>query len=539
VKICYLGDVGKEVTLYSNYFRLTTPTNAVVQTYHIDFEPNIEAVALRRKMIYTIDGLFDKPFIFDGMSNIKTTSTLREERIFLVKNPSDESDVQIKIRHTGEIPWGSHEMMRMYNTQMRKNMRHIGYVLMGRNYFDKTSKKAILEFNIELWPGIVSAINQHDGGILMVIDSSTKFVRAETVLQLLIKIRQQSGDNWLEAAKKELCGAIIMTSYNSKTYRVHDLNKDMNPLNTFTRNDKQISFVDYYKQSYGVVIRQNTQPLIECLPNARDRRAGRLEKILLVPELCSLTGLTDKMRSDFNLMRKIGDVSRLPPEQRAIALNEFITKVVSNPDVKKDMNEWGLQFDPELVQLPGRLLGCEKIFMGGDDDYSAQTFNQKAGDFSKEIRSKQLHAICTITRWVVVADPRNHALVDDFCNTLKRVCGPMGINLCAPKRELINDDRINTYVQVCQRYGPPCEMIVLLVPNNNKDRYDAIKKICYCDNPMPSQVVVNRTIAKKQMLMSVCTKIAIQMACKMGGEPWALKIPVSFDNLLTFFKIKN
>lgn len=44
---------------------------------------------------------------------------------------------------------------------------------------------------------------------------------------------------------------------------------------------------------------------------------------------------------------------------------------------------------------------------------------------------------------------------------------------------------------------------------------------------MPSQVIVGRTISKKQMLMSVCTKIGIQLNCKLGGEAWAVEIPVS------------
>jgi len=43
---------------------------------------------------------------------------------------------------------------------------------------------------------------------------------------------------------------------------------------------------------------------------------------------------------------------------------------------------------------------------------------------------------------------------------------------------------------------------------------------------VPSQVVLSRTLNKKQMLMSVATKIAIQLNCKMGGEVWALEIPV-------------
>ena len=43
---------------------------------------------------------------------------------------------------------------------------------------------------------------------------------------------------------------------------------------------------------------------------------------------------------------------------------------------------------------------------------------------------------------------------------------------------------------------------------------------------VPSQVVLARTLAKKQMLMSVATKIGIQLNCKMGGEVWALEIPL-------------
>lgn len=66
-----------------------------------------------------------------------------------------------------------------------------------------------------------------------------------------------------------------------------------------------------------------------------------------------------------------------------------------------------------------------------------------------------------------------------------------------------------------------------IVPNNRKDRYDAIKKLCCVEKPVPSQVVVGRTLSKKQMLMSVCTKIGIQLNCKLGGEVWAVEIPVS------------
>ena len=33
-------------------------------------------------------------------------------------------------------------------------------------------------------------------------------------------------------------------------------------------------------------------------------------------------------------------------------------------------------------------------------------------------------------------------------------------------------------------------------------------------------------LSKPKGLMSVATKVAIQMNCKLGGEPWTVKIPL-------------
>ena len=44
---------------------------------------------------------------------------------------------------------------------------------------------------------------------------------------------------------------------------------------------------------------------------------------------------------------------------------------------------------------------------------------------------------------------------------------------------------------------------------------------------VPSQVIVARTLTKKNAMMSVTTKVVMQLNCKLGGELWALEIPVS------------
>lgn len=55
-------------------------------------------------------------------------------------------------------------------------------------------------------------------------------------------------------------------------------------------------------------------------------------------------------------------------------------------------------------------------------------------------------------------------------------------------------------------------------------RYNAIKKRCCCERAIPSQVITSRS-ARNKNLMSIATKVAIQINCKLGGAPWTIEIP--------------
>ncbi|CAJ0953774.1 unnamed protein product [Ranitomeya imitator] len=62
------------------------------------------------------------------------------------------------------------------------------------------------------------------------------------------------------------------------------------------------------------------------------------------------------------------------------------------------------------------------------------------------------------------------------------------------------------------------EMVACILFSINKVKYDAIKKHLCVDFPIPNQCVVARTLRKPQTVLSVCTKINLQMNCKLGGE---------------------
>ena len=53
-----------------------------------------------------------------------------------------------------------------------------------------------------------------------------------------------------------------------------------------------------------------------------------------------------------------------------------------------------------------------------------------------------------------------------------------------------------------------------------------MKTKCCIENAVPSQCITATVLGKPKGLMSVATKVVIQMNCKLGGEPWAVKIPL-------------
>ena len=59
--------------------------------------------------------------------------------------------------------------------------------------------------------------------------------------------------------------------------------------------------VFFFQERYNCIIRDHAQPLLVSRPKDKDRRGGRSGPILLIPELCFMTGLTDEQRSDFRL----------------------------------------------------------------------------------------------------------------------------------------------------------------------------------------------------------------------------------------------
>ncbi|GFY37292.1 piwi-like protein 1 [Trichonephila inaurata madagascariensis] len=518
------GLSGERISIVANYFELLSrPTWAVFQ-YHVDFAPLVESSRLRHAFIRDHKETLGDCFLFDGMSDLKTVKKIESgTELFSIRKTDDET-IRITLKFVTELAPRHPELQRLFNTQMRRNLRHLRYQLLGRHYFDQSAIKEIPEYNLQIWQGVITSIRTQEEKLMMSVDTVHKVVRKETALQIIIEKARRDRQYYKEHVAKEIVGCVVMTNYNNKTYGIEDVDWSLNPTKTFESREGPLTYLDYYKKQYDITIQDLNQPLLLCRSKEKEIRGGASvsKTVYLIPELCCMTGITDSMRSDFTMMREMSNRTRLDPAQRVANLEKFMYRINSNETIRKEMGAWDLKFSDRLVQFDARLLPKEGIVQGQEK----YLYDQKSGDFSREMRGKHMHSARHLDEWVVFCTRQDESKARDFLQSLYKVCPPMGMRVRQPRVINVRDDKTSSFLEAIRTNTfRNTQMVTCIVPNNKKDRYDAIKKTTCLDFAVPSQVIVNRTLTKKQMLMSVATKIGIQLNCKLGGEPWALEIP--------------
>ena len=128
-------------------------------------------------------------------------------------------------------------------------------------------------------------------GSFIQIDLANKVIRLDTLYQILNDMRNKGKSP--DQITEELQGMSVVTTYGTKkhSYRIESLNFEKAPTCTFKKGkpgeEVDITYCDYYKQTYNVTIKDLNQPLVI----SKNRKTGM--EVALVPELCQMTGLTD------------------------------------------------------------------------------------------------------------------------------------------------------------------------------------------------------------------------------------------------------
>ncbi|KAL4223114.1 Piwi-like protein 1 [Mactra antiquata] len=524
------GSSGTPIPLMTNYFALEQAPDWHLYQYRVDFSPDVDSKKLRIALLYHHEELLGRTKAFDGMTLFLPRKLPPETEVYS-KRQYDNENIKITIKLTNELPPNSPQCIQVYNIIFRRVLGAIQMQQIGRNYYNPAQAVDIPQHKLRVMPGFIASILQYENNVLLNCDISHKILRSDTVLDIMYDLYHRSGDRFSVDCEKKLVGQIILTKYNNKTYRIDDIDWNKKPHDTFQlRDGSRISYKDYYQKSYGIPVTDPDQPLLASKPTAKDKRRDKLqgkevsENLYFLPELCVLTGLSDDVRSDYSVMKDVAQHTRVAPSGRERTLTGFINQLNRNEKVRQEMGGWGLRFSDSLVPANARIMPKERVLQDGGAEL---IYKAEDADWSRDMRGKKLITSVHLQNWCVIFFKRNNGQAQDFVQTLSRVGPPMGMRIGAPHPVELHDDKNESYLTALrQNMTGDTQLVMCIVPTNKKDRYDAIKKFTCVDHPVPSQVIVSRTLSKKQMMMSVATKVAIQLNCKLGGEVWALEIPL-------------
>lgn len=101
------------------------------------------------------------------------------------------------------------------------------------------------------------------------------------------------------------------------------------------------------------------QPLLITRP-----KKGRIKEIMLIPELCLMTGLTEKQRSDRTLMNQLNDLIKPNCSTRMSKSAEFIKMMKSNEKAMSLLDDWGVKMNPVPANLSPHIIDSGNMLMG-------------------------------------------------------------------------------------------------------------------------------------------------------------------------------
>ena len=297
------GAGGKEIALATNYFEVISKPNWRLNQYRVDMRPDVDQTKVRRALMYEHKNTLPN-FMFDGTQMFTTTRLSPDDSpVVLNSQRRDGSTVVITIKLVGEVLPTDYHYMSFFNMVMRQALDKMGLSQIRRDYFDPQSAHMFSAHKLEVWPGYVTSIKQHEEKIMLCCEIGNKVLRTDTVLDQITEIFKRFGSKqevFRSSVEKALLGCIVITRYTNKTYRIDEIDWDKSPTSEFTnKNGEAVPLVKYYADKHGKTVRDTKQPLIISTPPLREQRAGNTGPIWLIPELCNMTGLSDEQRANF------------------------------------------------------------------------------------------------------------------------------------------------------------------------------------------------------------------------------------------------
>lgn len=507
------GTAGKKLSVVTNYFPVSL-TKDPFHFYAVNFDDNevrskrlcsaVIAKAMGEGANYVYDGsglLFSRMEKFEGFCQI-------------VEHNGRNHDIEIKYVKTISSERINMELCQLFNIIYRASFRHLKLTPIGRNYFDLSKRFKIGE-QLEIAPGQQQTLYKTQLGLLANRDVVWKILRMENCYDILMTLHNtySNGDDVKREFENEVKNKVMFLPHLNRTTFVTGVAWNMKPSSTFKKNNKDITFEEYYLKTHAYEIKDRNQPMLEC-------KKQNQQTSYFLPEMCRPTGLTDKMRADYPVMSALKDATGLSPDNRFKSVVHTINTNNQNKEFAKELEDNGYHAEATPIEVTARQLPAPAIIFGG----GSEKLDQRSAEWN--MNRKSLFRSIGLSNWAILYPPMSRFDDEDpkhevnmFVETLKRCCSQCSIKFEDPEYIPVERNELQSYNHAIDSIMIKKSIILVVLPNKDKSRYDAVKLKC-AEKNLLSQCVVWKIVQDNNM--SKTTKIAIQMSTKIGAAPWAL-----------------
>lgn len=571
-------------TLTTNMFRLTPCEEGNgIYKHVVIFDPSDCPPRVRAAALHSFDRIGGKDFILRG--DVLIMREQLEDASYVFKTTSGKHEVNVTIKMGTRVDYSSggnqastiNEVLALNSICLKRTLKMFpGVVEMGRSFVDLNHSKNEVG-GLRLHNGFGISATWRDGGAYAEIDLSTRLISGRTVWDLL---RDGTPEQDFEDTG-------IMTRYNNMLYRFRAFDRSQTPLSKFTKKcknsdgtvvEKQISYEEYTCTTYGLgrIRDADRMPMIIATFKGDRKADGTREEreVRLIPALCFVVGYTKQQETDMRLRRDVSKATKMNGNSRQDELRRLVTQFNSvcpatcakghamsniqianiNPEGhecnacgdarnvlfcckkcgywlcercaqdKVSRGGFKAQIDPKMVEVKSTVMDTPMVSTGSDKG-NGMPGGRVMGDPGSWDRFHDYRLITPLEldNWILFYERRADRAVDSFLRSLNDVCRKMNMRVGKPfevKLGSARNEREYEDVLLQQREWP--KLCVVILGGQDKQSYEKAKKV-FSKFEVVSQVVTDK---KASGGLSFVTKIAIQIAAKLGHAPWR----VPFDS---------
>jgi len=428
------------------------------------------------------------------------------------------------------------------------------YQKVGRRYYnndDATEGREGHSRNISVFVGFEMEVQIGKVGAHLVVNTAHRSWQNQSVIETIrsalpnppLPLQERlEREEWQRRCR----GATVVSMYNKRLYRLKGVRFDKKVTDTFSmyvRDEKvykPMTYLAYYNYFYDKNIEDKDQPLLEAYPEKES------ETVLLVPELCALTGTSPELRGSLTKdeYSKTLDAIKVKPSDRLSAIREIVQNMsqggvaAQKPAPGQEpsaavLTEWNMSLDTQPVEVPAQVFPTLEVDFGAK---AAKQFEiEPEGTFQRYMRNG-VQASTKLTNWLLIYPEADYPVLEIWIRSLKDIAEvAFEMKLEFPQKHAC-DDQVNDIVPLLNRtVKPETQLVLLLCPSETVSQvYRLIKAETATRLPVVTQIVQSGTIRKRTQIAAVLSAIALQINAKCCGPLW--QVPVKAELTKPYFE---